>query len=522
MDNSRSYFTTLWKRKWIILITAIVTGAIVAVGTMQMRSTYTATVLLRLLPYGFDSVDYTQLQYSSRLANSYIEVSESGPVQSAVQERLGISELPEYQLRVINDTDLLELTVTAHDAVLAREAANVLAEVLVDQDQTAYESVGRLAEGILEEELVTLETELEQLDAEYRSLIAQVPVPTERIAQLSREIDEKERVYDRVLDTYTQARVSQTLQSNVITIVQPATVPNEPSGPNLLLNVVIGAGAGLIGGVALAFIFDLTDDKLYTSKQAEAVTNLTVIGKIPRFGRTDKDSLVNGYSIHSEAFRHLRTQVFSMARNENLRTVLVTSAEPEAGKSTVVANLGYSIAQSGRDVLVIDADMRRPKLQDILNVPNVIGLSEVLAGDVPVNDAIVQTDVPHLYVLPSGRAQGNPAEHLSRGEIEPLLTKLRNKFSMILIDSPPFLAVADAAILAPLVDGVVLVLMLTASTKDAVIDAREQLMNVNARLAGVVVNRADEDRAYRKYRYDYRPAAERTADRTPVVKEIDS
>ncbi|HQE18290.1 MAG TPA: GNVR domain-containing protein, partial [Aggregatilineales bacterium] len=255
MDNSRSYLTTLWRRKWIILITALVTGAIVAVGTMQMRPTYTATVLLRLLPYGFDSVDYTQLQYSSRLANSYIEVSESLPVKSAVQERLGISELPEYQLRVINNTDLMELSVTAHDPTLAREVANTLAEVLVDQDQTSYESVGRLAESILEQELVALEAELQQLDAEYRNLIAQVPVPTERIAQLSREIDEKERVYDRVLDTYTQARVSQTLQSNVIMIVQPATTPNEPSGPNLLMNVLIGAGAGLIGGMALAFIF---------------------------------------------------------------------------------------------------------------------------------------------------------------------------------------------------------------------------------------------------------------------------
>ena len=521
MDNSRSYLTTLWRRKWIILITALVTGAIVAVGTMQMRPTYTATVLLRLLPYGFDSVDYTQLQYSSRLANSYIEVSESLPVKSAVQERLRISELPEYQLRVINNTDLMELSVTAHDPTLAREVANTLAEVLVDQDQTSYESVGRLAESILEQELVALEAELQQLDAEYRNLIAQVPVPTERIAQLSREIDEKERVYDRVLDTYTQARVSQTLQSNVIMIVQPATTPNEPSGPNLLMNVLIGAGAGLIGGMALAFIFELTDDKLYTSKQAEEVTNLTVIGKIPRIGRSDRNALVNGYSIHSEAFRHLRTQIFSMARNEDLRTVLVTSAEPEAGKSTVVANLGYSIAQSGRDVLVIDADLRRPKLHHILNVPNTVGLAEVLSGVVPVDDAIVETDVPHLFVLPSGRTDDNPAELLSRGPMEPLLADLRNRYSMILVDSPPFLAVADAAILAPLVDGVVLVLMLTASTKDAVIDAREQLTNINARLAGIVVNRADEDRGYRKYRYDYRPTTER-AGGTSAIKEVDS
>jgi len=307
----------------------------------------------------------------------------------------------------------------------------------------------------------------------------------------------------------------------VIMIVQPATTPNEPSGPNLLMNVLIGAGAGLIGGMALAFIFELTDDKLYTSKQAEEVTNLTVIGKIPRIGRSDRNALVNGYSIHSEAFRHLRTQIFSMARNEDLRTVLVTSAEPEAGKSTVVANLGYSIAQSGRDVLVIDADLRRPKLHHILNVPNTVGLAEVLSGVVPVDDAIVETDVPHLFVLPSGRTDDNPAELLSRGPMEPLLADLRNRYSMILVDSPPFLAVADAAILAPLVDGVVLVLMLTASTKDAVIDAREQLTNINARLAGIVVNRADEDRGYRKYRYDYRPTTER-AGGTSAIKEVDS
>jgi non-specific protein-tyrosine kinase len=503
--DSSSYFAILWKRKWLILITTIVTLAIVAFGTLQMPPRYTATTLLRLLPYGFDAVDYTQLQYSSRLANSYIEVAQSDIVREQVQQQLGLTELPRYELSIITNTDLMRLEVNANDPVLAREVANAVADVLVDQDQATYQSVGRLAQDILSEELATLEAELETLEAEYRELIAQVPVPTERIAQLSREIDERERVYNRVLDTYTQARVSQTLQSNVITVVQRADVPTQPSGPNLPLNMAIGAGAGLIGGIALAFIFELSDDKLYTAKQAENAANLTVIGKIPRIGRSQRYTLVNDHSVQSEAFRHLRTQVYSMAQNRNVKTLLLTSAEPEVGKSTVVANLAHSIAQSGRDVLVIDADMRRPKLHELLSVSNGYGLAHVLAGEVAVGEAIVKTAIPHLYILPSGRTPSNPAELLSRSTMEEMLGDLREKFSMILIDSPPFLAVTDAAILAPLVDGVVMVLMLSYSTQDAVADTREQLASVNARLAGVVVNRADEDTAYRKYHYEYHP-----------------
>lgn len=512
MENTSSYLGIIWKRKWIIVITTLVTAAIVAVGTLQMAPTYTASVLLRLLPYGFDAVDYSELQYSSRLANSYIEVSESELVQAQARERLGLAELPDYSLEIISNTDLMRLTVKANDPVLAQEVANTMAEVLIDQDQAAYRSVGELAEETLQQELLTLEGELDALNAQYRELIAQVPVPTEQIAQLSRQIDEKERVYNRVLDTYTQARVSQTLQSNVITVVQPATVPTEPSGPSLLLNTLIGAVAGAVGGVALAFIFELTDDKLRTTKQVESVANLKVIGRIPRFGPEAEGVLLNGYSIHSEAFRHLRTQVFSLAQREDLQTVLVTSAEPEVGKSTVVANLAYSIAQSGRDVLVIDADMRRPKLHTLLNTANEVGLSNVLTGEISPTAAIVETEIPHLYAMPSGAAVSNPAELLSRGEIEGLLEDLKGNFPFILIDTPPYLAVADAAILAPLVDGVVMVLMLGQTSQDAVVDTREQLTNVNAKLTGVIVNRADDDYSYRKYRYEYRPVDGRKRD----------
>src|SRR5690554_791565 len=141
---------------------------------MQMRPTYTATVLLRLLPYGFDAVDYTQLQYSSRLSNSYIEVAQSDIVREQVQQQLGLTELPRYELSIITNTDLMRLEVNANDPVLAREVANAVADVLVDQDQATYQSVGRLAQDILSEELATIEAELETLEAEYRELIAQV------------------------------------------------------------------------------------------------------------------------------------------------------------------------------------------------------------------------------------------------------------------------------------------------------------------------------------------------------------
>jgi len=259
----------------------------------------------------------------------------------------------------------------------------------------------------------------------------------------------------------------------------------------------LGAMVGLAGGLGLAFLFENLDTTLYTVEQIGAAAQAQVLAQIPKQIRPL--ILSNGDSPQADAFRRLKTNLFVSDGEQPLQTLMVTSAEPGEGKSFIVANLALVMAQSERKVLVVDCDLRRPSLHRVFGLPNSVGLSSVLKGEATLDEALQQSEAPGVVVLTSGPLPHNPTDLLGAPETPALLGELARQFDKVLLDTPALLPVVDAAVLAPGVDGTLLVVERARVRREDLQAALEQLTLSRASLAGVAVNRTKSTRRYGYY-----------------------
>lgn len=205
----------------------------------------------------------------------------------------------------------------------------------------------------------------------------------------------------------------------------------------------------------------------------------------------------------AEAYRTLRTNLQFTAVDGDLKKILITSAGPNEGKSSVIANLGITMTQTGKKVLIIDADMRNPTQHKLFSLPNTAGLSTVLAMDMEADKAWQETPIEDLKILSAGPIPPNPAELLGSKRMKHLLEEVSAQFDMILIDSPPTIAVVDSSVLAQLVDGVILVLAYGEVNRDYALQAKEQLDKVKAKILGTVLNKVEMKSKEHYYYYYY-------------------
>jgi len=496
----KTYLQILWRRKWVILLTAAATILVVVAGTLMTAPVYRASSILRVATPStgtFQANDY-ELPYADRLMNTYASIATSGPVLDELAQRLEVDNPPEVDVEILANTELMRIRVEDRNPGVAARAANLLAEILIDRSRELDAGSGQSAREILNEQLTQVREEMDQASQEYEDLVAQFPVDSEPVIAASRVIEMKQGIYSTLLQQYEQARFREAVETNTLSVIEPATIPRTPSSPRMILNVGLGTIIGLVGGVGLAFLFENLDSRLYTTEQIETATGLSTLGKIPLVPRKRQFTYFNGTSPEGEALRHLRTTLFGFEREVPLQALLIASAEPGEGKSTVAASLALATAQSGRKVIVVDSDLRLPALHERFGLPNKRGLSTVLRQEVTLAEAIQDTETPRLQVLTSGSLPPNPAELLGSPQMADLIAQLKAEFDVVLLDAPALLAVTDAATLAPLVDGVVLVVGRSRVRREAVRAARRQLENVKAKLIGVVVNRAND-----LHHYDY-------------------
>lgn len=207
----------------------------------------------------------------------------------------------------------------------------------------------------------------------------------------------------------------------------------------------------------------------------------------------------------SEAYRTLRTNIQFSSIDSKPKTLLITSSSPREGKTTTAVNLAVSIAQEGKRTVLLDCDLRKPKIHTIFKISNEAGgLSNILIDEIKAEQGIKETEVPNLYVLPSGKTPPNPSELLSSQKMQQFMEYLRQSFDYIVIDSPPLIVVTDAQIISKYSDACILIVAAGESNRNAVIKAKELLCNVNANLIGVVLNKTDISReSYYKYYHYY-------------------
>jgi succinoglycan biosynthesis transport protein ExoP len=349
--------------------------------------------------------------------------------------------------------------------------------------------------------------ELSKLGVEY--------MPYERTAA------ENEKLYDLISKRQKELDLTGLLRSNNVRILENAIAPGVPVSPRPMQNLMIALACGFGFGIALAFAIEMLDNTLKTQVDVETFLGVPVLGLIPIIGQgklDPKDKERSGdeqvrdrdlgvfrepRSMAAECCRSIRTNILFMSPDHPVQTMVVTSPSPQEGKTTTAINLAIAMAEAGGRVLVIDTDMRRPRLHRSFGVPNQVGVSTLILGNSTLDEAVKRTDVPNLDVLPCGPIPPNPSELLHTKRFAQILEDCKSRYAHIILDSPPTSAVTDPAVLGNLADGVILIVKGASTTRDAAAHARRQLVSAKCRLLGVIVNEIDFSNPGYGYHYYY-------------------
>lgn len=506
----------VWGRKWLILAATLLAGAAAFAASRLMSPVYEAStkLLINQAPTQQTS-EYTAILTSERLARTYSEMIVTRPVLQEVVSRLGISvDLEELQeaieVSAVRDTQLIEITVEDMNPQRAADVANTLATVFIEQTDALQASRFAASKASLQDQLETLQAQIRQVEGQLDALGE--PRSAEAKAEYDRlqsELTQYQTAYTGLLQSYEALRLAEAQSVSNVIQVEPALPPESPVRPRVLLNTFLGLVMGGFIGVAAVFLQEYLDDRLRTADQVERELGLPILGGIASLGEEGAEGVyvaAHPRSPHAEAFRSLRTNVQFASVDRPLRTLMVTSPGPNEGKSMISLNLAAILAQGEQKVILLDADMRRPKLHRAIGVANNLGLADLfIRGSSGLDGALQPTSVPRLQVVTAGRTPPNPAELLASERMGELLQLLREQADIVVIDAPPVTAVTDPVILSAQVDGVLLVVDVTRTERGAAQLTVEALRRSGANLLGVVLNnlRPDQDLYGATYLYRY-------------------
>ncbi len=327
---------------------------------------------------------------------------------------------------------------------------------------------------------------------------------------LKREADTNKELYNGLLQRLKETGISASLTTSNIQVLDRAEIPKEPYKPNKTLNIMLSIVVGLLGGIGIAFFTEYLDNTVKTPEDIEKKVYLPHLGFVPTY-INKKEKLPVEYIAHNredsiiaEAYRSIRTFLLLSTGGKPPRIMMVTSPIREDGKTTTAINTAISLCKSDAKVVLVDADMRKPRLHRIFSFNSKIGLSTFLSGNVEFSNELIQkSEIENLYVIPSGPIPPNPAELVSSYRLRELFEGLYSLYNFIIIDTPPIIGISDSLIISQSVDGVILVVRSGKTPKEAVQDARRLLNGVNAKILGVVLNSVNHTEMRYSHYYHY-------------------
>ncbi len=339
--------------------------------------------------------------------------------------------------------------------------------------------------------------------------------------QFKREVESNRKIYETMLSRLNETVASEGMEDANVIVVDVAEVPTTPVSPRIFLNIFLSIFVGLFGGGGLALFFENLDNTIKSTEDIEKISGIPVLGVIAHSKMGKGTELIvneNKLSSVSESFRAIRTALLFSSPDKPLRALGVTSLNPQEGKTLVASNLAVTIAQSGAKVIIIDADMRRPRLHKVFKQANIQGLSNALTADPDqdISEFVYKPSIDNLSVMFCGPIPPMPAELIGSKRMIELIDKLKAEYDYVIFDSPPFLAVTDPVVLSTYLDGTILITRYNKTQKDHLLKGKEKFLDVKAHILGVVLNDMNfeqEKYKYSTYSYQYGGyAAEHSSD----------
>jgi capsular exopolysaccharide synthesis family protein len=520
----REYFRVLRARKYQICLVTLAVLAAALFISFQQTPVYQATakVLVRGVPIASLSASGQRPDVDVETERELIM---SQTVAEDVKSRLRLTEPPEQLLRqlvvtVVQDTEILVVGYRDVNAAQAARLAAAFADSYVTfrakqvsqqfeaADKTIHAQINEIQKQVtgLDGRLAQAKTDAEKLDlqAQRDQLVAQLGALQLRLIDIESTL---------------------TLTTDSAQILQRPGVPTAPVTPQKVRNGMLGLAVGLSLGVALAFLRERMDDRFRSSQELERRLGAPVLAAVPRVSgwhRGNDTQLImksDPKSPVSEAYRTLATNIQYLASQQPLRVLMVTSSMGGEGKTTTSSNLAMALAQVGKRVILVSADLRRSRLHRFFGLTNDMGLSNVLSDGTTLSQVAKNPGVNNLRVVDAGPVPPNPAELLGSVRASLFIESLREVADFVIIDTPPVLAVADASILATLVDGTILVMDATHSSRSALHQSRDQLERAGASIVGAVYNNFDPNQGaaypYSSYYYQYYAGDDEISDGAP-------
>jgi capsular exopolysaccharide synthesis family protein len=523
---------------WLLALTTVLFATASYLVSAWLPRVYEGTARLLVTPgqAGSAASSYNDVLTAERLTQTYSEVMKSRPIVEAAARDAGIDlafgdAVGLLDVKPIRNTQLIQISARARSEEGAARYANSVAAVFIAQTQTSQSARFTTSKDSLGQQVDLLNTQISDRTGRIDGLRAEPP-GAQRDADLSRlqgELLQLQQSQQTAIRSYEDVRLSEARSNDLLSVVEPAYPSSTPVQPKILLNVALAAILGLFVGIGVAFLVETFDDRLFSPERLQRFTGLLSLGSVamlPKDGPRTVDQMrtkaadpvrTNGYAYGtshvSEAYRLLHANLQFAAVEKPLRTLLVTSSDAGDGKSSIAANLAVVMAQAGQRIVLIDADLRRPTQHAIFDVSNRAGLTSLLVDErLAVEGVLLTTRVEGLKLLPSGPLPPNPSELLASHRMQTRLSELRDVCDVVILDSPPIMAVSDPAVLARQADGTLLVINAQRTRGQRASHAVDTLRHAGAAVVGGVLNRIPRGKGnayygYDSYGYESQPAA---------------
>lgn len=510
----RHYFSLFRKWLWLIVLGAVIAGGIAYLVNRASTPIYRSTVTLLVNQAANNSLmtDYTSVITSQQLAKTYGELIRKRPTLEAVIRNLNLNILVERlagQITVtpVRDTTLITVSVEDPDPKRAANIANELGKVFVAQIDEMQRSRFSSSEENLSQQLQVLKDQIAATQGQLDAAKNQPSAQPDEVTRLESALVQYQNSYSNLLKSYEDLRLAQTRLTDSVTIAEFAQASIAPVRPQTLTNTLLAVVVGALLAAGIAFLIEYLDDTVKGPDDINAL-NLPNLGLIARLDTKNSDAqlvVVNEpRAPAAEAFRALRTNIQFASVDRPLRVLLVTSAGPSEGKSTIAANLAAALAQAGKRVALVDADLRRPSQHRIFKQSNQSGLTHALIQDKgELNGTLRPTTVEDLRIIVSGDLPPNPAELLGSNRVGHVLDELQKQVDVVIVDTPPCLVVTDAVALSKRADGVLLVADAGKTRRSALEQSAKTIQQVGGNVLGVVLNKYSQKAHGGYYNYQY-------------------